>query len=74
MRGVSWSAPNCTVSSVATSNETIRPVILSRPEKTAVGFLIRSALHHQCRSPYSPLSFRTLVRNPDIQNGAYDIH
>src|SRR5215213_973152 len=28
---------------MATSNETVRPVILSRPENTAVGFLILSA-------------------------------
>ena len=42
-RGVICRAPNCTVSSTPTSNETIRPVILSRPEKTAVGFLILSA-------------------------------
>src|SRR5215207_9163643 len=41
--GVSCRAPNCTVSSTATSNEMIRPVILSSPEKTAVGFLILSA-------------------------------
>ena len=42
-RGVIWSAPNWTVSSTATSNEMIRPVILSSPAKIAVGFLILSA-------------------------------
>ncbi len=42
-RAVICRAPNCTVSLMPTSNETIRPVILSRPEKTAVGFLILSA-------------------------------
>ena len=36
-------APNCTVSLIATSNEMIRPVILSRPLKTAIGLLILSA-------------------------------
>jgi hypothetical protein len=41
--GVSCSAPNCTVSSTATSKEMMRPVILSSPEKTAIGFLILSA-------------------------------
>src|SRR5271169_4004429 len=43
MRGVICSEPNCTVSFIATSNEIIRPVILSRPAKTAVGCLILSA-------------------------------
>ena len=42
-RGVSCSAPNCTVSSTATSKEMIRPVILSSPAKTAVGLRMRSA-------------------------------
>ena len=33
--GVIWTArPNCTVSLIATSNEMMRPVILSRPSKT----------------------------------------
>jgi molybdopterin biosynthesis enzyme len=42
-RGVNCSAPNCTVSSIATSKEMIRPVILSSPAKTAVGLRMRSA-------------------------------
>src|SRR5262249_47110517 len=40
MRGVTCSAPNCTVSLIATSNEMMRPVILSRPANTAVGLVI----------------------------------
>src|SRR3981189_2324748 len=39
-RGVTCSAPNCTVSLMATSNDVMRPVILSRPEKTALGLTI----------------------------------
>ena len=54
-RGVTWRAPNWTVSSTATSNDTIRPVILSRPEKTAVGFLILSA----CAALKPPISDAT---------------
>ena len=42
-RGVICSVPNCTVSSMATSNVVMRPVILSRPAKTAVGLRISSA-------------------------------
>src|SRR5262245_25508681 len=40
MRGVTCRAPNCTVSLSATSNVMMRPVILSRPENTAVGLAI----------------------------------
>ena len=36
-RGVICSVPNCTVSSIATSKEMMRPVILSRPAKVATG-------------------------------------
>src|SRR5262245_6280431 len=42
-RGVTWSAPNCTVSLIATSNVVMRPVFLSSPENTAVGLLIFAA-------------------------------
>src|SRR5882757_6769231 len=35
MRGVTCSAPNCTVSPTAASNVMMRPVILSRPENNA---------------------------------------
>src|SRR5208282_4519378 len=42
-RGVICRLPNCTVSSIATSKEMMRPVILSRPAKMAVGLWISSA-------------------------------
>ena len=42
-RGVTCSAPNCTVSSIATSKLMMRPVVLSRPAKIAVGCRIGSA-------------------------------
>src|SRR4051812_7368527 len=40
MRGVTCSAPNCTVSFRATSKVMMRPVTLSRPVKIAVGLAI----------------------------------
>src|SRR5262245_61798679 len=43
MRGVTLRAPNCTVSLILTSNAMMRPVILSRPANTAVGFWIFTA-------------------------------
>src|SRR5208337_939190 len=39
-RAVTCSAPNCTVSPIAASNEMVRPVILSRPENIALPFSI----------------------------------
>ena len=42
-RGVTFSEPNWTVSSTATSKLTMRPVVLSRPAKIAVGWRIGSA-------------------------------
>src|SRR5271170_6679544 len=39
-RAVTCSAPNCTVSPIAASNEMVRPVILSRPANTARPFSI----------------------------------
>src|SRR5712671_5744241 len=36
MRGVTCRAPNCTVSPIATSKLMMRPVILSRPENSAL--------------------------------------
>src|SRR5580704_14187090 len=39
-RAVTCSAPNCTVSPIAASNEMVRPVILSRPAKIARPFSI----------------------------------
>ena len=42
-RGVTCKAPNCTVSSMSTSNSMMRPVILSSPEKTATGLLSGAA-------------------------------
>ena len=42
-RGVTCSAPNCTVSSTITSKVMVRPVILSRPVNSATGLLIGAA-------------------------------
>ena len=69
-RGVTCSEPNCTVSSIATSKLMMRPVVLSRPAKIAVGWRIGSARRRpkaapqRRRAPGRNVEERRLIDSP----------